>query len=107
MFGPWMSASSSPTLAPVWASATARLTAQVDLPTPPLPAPTAITFLTPGSWIVPRLPPAVVRTCEVIVQLTFSTPGMAPTSCWAWVRNWSFTGQAGVVSSNWNDTTPS
>src|ERR671938_493141 len=55
MFGPWMSASSSPTLAPVWRSATARPTAQVDLPTPPLPAPTATTFLTPGSWIVLQL----------------------------------------------------
>src|SRR6476620_5125474 len=48
MFGPVMSASSSPTLAPAWASATARLTLTVLLPTPPLPDPTAMTFLTFG-----------------------------------------------------------
>ena len=43
-----MSASSRPTVAPAWASATARLTLTVLLPTPPLPEPTAITFLTFG-----------------------------------------------------------
>src|SRR5262245_60640866 len=37
-----MSASRSPTAAPVWASAIARLTAMVDFPTPPLPLAMAI-----------------------------------------------------------------
>ena len=37
-----------PTLLPHFASAIARLTATVVLPTPPLPAPTAMTFFTPG-----------------------------------------------------------
>ena len=37
MFGPVMSASSRPTAAPAWASATARLTLTVLFPTPPLP----------------------------------------------------------------------
>jgi len=47
--GPNTSASSRPTLAPWRASASARLTATVDLPTPPLPAATATTFLGPLS----------------------------------------------------------
>ena len=37
-----MSASTSPTLRPIRASATARLAETVDLPTPPLPDPTAM-----------------------------------------------------------------
>ena len=49
MFGPVMSASSRPTDAPAWASATARLTLTVLLPTPPLPDATAMMFLTPGT----------------------------------------------------------
>src|SRR5215471_11394243 len=47
-FGPYTSASSKPTLWPSDASATARLTETVVLPTPPLPEPTAIRFVTPG-----------------------------------------------------------
>ena len=43
-----MSASSSPTFRPVGASATARLTATVDLPTPPLPEATATIARTSG-----------------------------------------------------------
>ena len=44
-----MSASSRPTLWPWRWSATARLTATVDLPTPPLPAPTAMMRFTPAA----------------------------------------------------------
>ena len=54
MFGPVMSASSRPTAAPARASATARLTLTVLLPTPPLPDATAITFLTPGQDLLGR-----------------------------------------------------
>src|SRR5262245_12398282 len=43
MLGPWMSASRSPTVAPIWARVIDRLTAMVDFPTPPLPLATAIT----------------------------------------------------------------
>src|SRR6266403_4661271 len=43
-----MSQSHRPTPAPICSSATARFAATVDLPTPPLPLPTAITCLTPG-----------------------------------------------------------
>ncbi len=48
-----MSASSIATLAPSAASASARLTAVVDLPTPPLPEATAMMFLTLGISFTP------------------------------------------------------
>ncbi len=44
-----MSASKSPTASPSAASETARLTAVVDLPTPPLPEATATIAFTSGS----------------------------------------------------------
>ena len=50
-----MSASSSPARLPSCASATARLAATVDLPTPPLPLATAMIRLTPGTARGPRL----------------------------------------------------
>src|SRR6478609_5992940 len=49
-----MSASRMPTLAPSAASASARLTAVVLLPTPPLPDATATMFFTFGSSWTPR-----------------------------------------------------
>src|SRR5262245_10052565 len=48
-----MSASSTPTLRPRVASPRARLTAVVDLPTPPLPEATAMIASTPGTPTVP------------------------------------------------------
>ena len=42
-----MSASTTPTEWPCWASATARLVVTLDLPTPPLPDETAITLTLP------------------------------------------------------------
>src|SRR5882762_5974904 len=47
-FGPYTSASSNPTLWPSFTSASARLTATVVLPTPPLPLAMATRFFTPG-----------------------------------------------------------
>ena len=44
-----MSASSTPTLRPIALSASARLAATVDLPTPPLPEATAMIAPTPGT----------------------------------------------------------
>src|SRR5579875_3844610 len=44
-----MSASIRPTRCPSFARLTARFTATVVLPTPPLPEPTATTYCTPGS----------------------------------------------------------
>src|SRR5260221_10756361 len=43
-----MSASRMPAFSPIAAKPSARLQDVVDLPTPPLPEPTAITCLTPG-----------------------------------------------------------
>src|SRR5713101_8996797 len=53
-----MSASSKPTRQPSSASATARFTETVLLPTPPLPLPTRITLRTPGTRSVPPRPGA-------------------------------------------------
>ena len=44
-----MSPSIIATRLPIWLSAIARFTATVVLPTPPLPAPTAMMFFTPGT----------------------------------------------------------
>ena len=51
-----------PDLLPHFASASARLTATVVLPTPPLPAPTAMTFFTPGIGCRPPSAPTASRT---------------------------------------------
>src|SRR5215471_16607860 len=100
-----MSASSSPTRAPDRCSAAARLTATVDLPTPPLPLATAIVCFTPGSISDGcRMKPG--RTLAVIFTATADTPSSAPTDSSAWVLKRSRTGHAGVVSSNVNATSP-
>src|SRR5215212_7459305 len=57
-----MSPSSNPTRLPHLASAIAMFTATVVLPTPPLPAPTAITFLTPGTACRAPSEPTASRT---------------------------------------------
>src|ERR1700730_2324474 len=102
-----MSASSSPTLAPLTPRAQARLMATVDLPTPPFPDATAIACLTPGmTWSGCR-PLKADRTLAVILSSTMVTPGRSPTSLRASVSKRSRTGHAGVVSSNVKLTTPS
>ena len=66
--GPVISASSTPTFLPRLAMAAARVQVTVDLPTPPLPLTTAITFLmwdsswgcflrSMGAWRSPQLSP--------------------------------------------------
>ena len=62
-----------PTLAPSAASASARLTAVVLLPTPPLPEATATMFLTLGRSGTPRCT-AWATTRELTVTLTLPTP---------------------------------
>ena len=79
-FGPYMSPSSSATRLPSLASATARLTAIVVLPTPPLPAPTAMMFLTPSTGVRPSSGRPTARTCAVISTATDETPGIAETT---------------------------
>ena len=93
-----------PTRLPHRASASARFTATVVLPTPPLPAPTAMTFFTPGSGGRPVSGADAERTLAVICTSTSETPGSARTAAAAWSRIWSFTGHAGVVSSMVNET---
>src|SRR5579859_4642888 len=101
-----MSASRSPTFAPDRRSDAARLTATVDLPTPPLPEPTAMACFTPGITCSGERPPNAARTLAVILRSTAVTPGRPPTSSRAidWKR--SRTGHAGVVSSNTKLTRP-
>src|SRR2546421_5482329 len=101
-----MSASRRPTRAPASWSEAARLTAIVDLPTPPLPEPTAITCFTPGMAASRARPLKAARTLAVIFKSTPVTPGMPATSSVAsdWKR--SRTGHAGVVSSKVKLTFP-
>src|ERR1043166_4194980 len=101
-----MSASMMPTRLPAFASATARFTATVVLPTPPLPAPTAMMFFTPGSGARAPSPTPLERTLAVMLTSTALTPGIAITTALAWSRIWSFTGHAGVVNSIVNETVP-
>src|SRR5688572_1925754 len=78
-----MSPSSTPTRAPFFDNATARLTATVVLPTPPLPAPTAITFLRPGSGGLPCSGADTDRTTKRVSTSTCDTPGTLRTSAFA------------------------
>ena len=68
-----------PTVAPSAASASARLTAVVDLPTPPLPEATAMMFLTPGTSFTPRCTACEMIFC-VTLAVTRPAPGSAPRS---------------------------
>src|SRR5712692_6220254 len=102
-----MSASRSPTLAPLMPSEQARLIATVDFPTPPFPDATAIACLTPGMTLFGCRRLKAERTLAVIFRSTAVTPGRSPTSLLAIVWKRSRTGQAGVVSSNVKLTRPS
>src|SRR5579875_2272107 len=95
-FGPVISASSTPTRAPLSARARARLTETVVLPTPPLPEATAITLRTPG---IPCLPcwPRPWTTRASILMLTARTPGRADTARRQSLSILPRSGQAGVV----------
>ena len=105
MFGPVISASSSPTRAPSFAMATARFAATVDLPTPPLLLAMAMMLRTPSTACGPA-----VRCCATfasIVTLACVTPGRAMIAAWASACICSRTGHAGVVSTMLTDTAPS
>src|ERR1700730_8275863 len=71
-------------------------TAQVDLPTPPLPAPTEIMFLTPSTCCFCGTPP-VRETCASHLISAFGEPGSTASA--ASMSSWIlfFSGQAGVV----------
>src|ERR671925_2256863 len=74
-----MSASRRPTSAPLLNRAAARLTATVDLPTPPLPEATAIVCFTPGSISLGWARMKAGRTLAVILKSTSVTPASPPT----------------------------
>ena len=103
--GPYTSASSTPTVAPLARKQRARLMAVVLLPTPPFPEATAIVLRTPGSTFASEAG-TLVRVWEVIVTSTEDTPSRAWTRSRALRSNSAFTGQAGVVSSMSKATSP-
>src|SRR6188472_4594488 len=87
-----------PTVAPNRDSAAARLVLTVDFPTPPLPAATAMMFLTPGrrgfdGWL------GRPTTRAVNFTSTPPTPGSLPTALSIDFAITARDGQAGVVSS--------
>ncbi len=83
-----------PTVAPSAASASARFTAVVLLPTPPLPEATAMMFLMPGTSFTPRC-----TAWETIFEETFTlacaTPGSLPSRSATCRRTDSSTPRAG------------
>ena len=82
-FGPCTSPSIMPTLPPHFASAIARFTDTVVLPTPPFPAPTAMMFFTPGMpWRV-LSPDTASRTRALIWISALVTPGTPITAACA------------------------
>ena len=90
MSGPYTSESMIPTAAPACRSATARFTATVDLPTPPLPEETAIVCRTSGirsaagggagAWPAAACRAGGGAPVLPIFTCTFATPGSWPTS---------------------------
>jgi len=114
MEGPVMSASRMPTAYPRRASVMASSADTEDLPTPPLPLTTAITWRT---WLYCSAAPSVgslwcslARSWAVISPRVMSAvwmPSSASTACRAAVTIWSRSGQARVVSASVNATLPS
>ena len=89
-----MSASIRPTLAPSAANASARLTAVVLLPTPPLPEATAMMFLTLGISCTPRCTAWAITFVATLTD-TLATPGTpraAPISAWRSAGTWLLAG---------------
>src|SRR5438445_10714111 len=101
-----MSASSSPTEAPLLRRAAARLTATVDLPTPPLPDAMAMVCLTPGRISEGLGRRNAGRALAVSRTSTPVTPGSSPIASSACDLKRSRTGHAGVVSSKVKLTRP-
>src|SRR5437867_7127581 len=85
------------TFAPVFASASARFTETVVLPTPPLPLATATMFLTPGkSSSIERALPSMTLAVTLMLNSLTPRPAMAALTS----RSMSLlNGHAGVVSS--------
>src|SRR3990170_2620940 len=105
--GPVTSASRRPTLAPRLARATARLTATVVLPTPPLLLATAMMFFTPSTGFGPPGLPLAPRTSASMTTSTSLTPSTARIAASTSRCTCSRRGQAGVVSTMRTETRPS
>ena len=105
-FGPYTSASSSPTDAPIFFSAIARFTAIVVLPTPPLPLATAIRFFTPSIAALPcgRTPSGTDASNFKSMVVTPATFASAARTSFSIVSRCE---RAGVVSLTSSDTVPS
>src|SRR3954469_23980089 len=101
-----MSPSIIATRAPDWLSAIARLTERVVLPTPPFPAPTAITFLTPGTGCLLKSDEGTARTFAVMSISTCDTPGILPTAARACSRMVSRAADPWMACSMVNTTRP-
>ena len=95
-----MSASSRPVATPCAASPRARLTAVVDLPTPPLPEATAMMCLTPGtSGHVPNTEEAQTSSAaSTVVSPEFATPHV-PITAGFWMSGGSLVTPLGSVLS--------
>ena len=82
--GPYKSASNTPTRAPIFASAVAKLAVVVDLPTPPLPDATAMMFFTP---LIVGMPFCTLCATTLCVISSFTglpvAAAMASWICWA------------------------
>src|SRR5687767_1009319 len=93
----------SPTFAPPWEIARARLAATVDFPTPPFPLTTAMMFFTPGKMAL-----LSVRLLVVFeVKLTVTTASLSTSNFIALMHAFliiSFIGHAGVVNTTVKET---
>src|ERR1700730_12378939 len=79
-----MSQSHRPTSAPERSRAAARLAATVDLPTPPFPLATAITWLTPAIFVVVLFCAAEATSGGLVMSITIlveRTPGIVLRAC--------------------------
>ena len=112
-----MSASSTPTVKPCWATAMARFTVTELLPTPPLPLATAITLVVSGTLVSGACSRAFQRALSITVlrssgvisphsMRTSVTPGCTATRLSTSFLIWARRGQPPIVSFTCTVTAP-
>jgi hypothetical protein len=117
MENPPMSASSTPTVRPRWASCAARLAVTDDLPTPPLPEAMATIRVVAGMSVSSALSRALNRAramtfffCSVVISpkwtRTSATPGRLATRSLMSFMIWARNGQPAVVRAMVTSTSP-
>ncbi len=114
MLGPVISASRMPTFLPARVSSHASMAVIEDLPTPPFPLKTAITFSTLlnlfslGSSGLPLEKMAFFSSSLMVPKVIFTSvaPGMARIAIRASRSIWFFIGQPGMVSARVKETSP-